>query len=279
MNAATILSSDALDIIFEHRNKQYGAYPLRRGYNRRLYQSLAVVMGIGLALVALNYFPFNPAPNDRAGLPPVVEDSVMLTAVDLPKDAPPLLPPPPPPAGIQAPVATVKDMVPVIVPDTEDADTLPTVDQLADHNPGPQTTAGATPAGDNAGSGPGVTGGTGQAPATPALAVEETNTVLEHAELMPEFPGGTAALLRFLGRNLQVPEETEEGRIKVPIKFVVDREGQLTDVEFLTPAAEPFKKEILRVIHKMPRWKPGRQNGRAVPVYFTIPIIFEMTGN
>jgi protein TonB len=96
---------------------------------------------------------------------------------------------------------------------------------------------------------------------------------------MPEFPGGTAALLRFLGRNLQVPEETEEGRIKVPVKFVVDREGQLTDVEFLTPTADPFKKEILRVIHKMPRWKPGRQNGRAVPVYFTIPIIFEMTGN
>src|SRR5882757_2552185 len=127
MNAATILSSDALDIIFEHRNKQYGAYPLRRGYNRRLYQSLAVVMGIGLALVALNYFPFNPKSSDGAGLPPVVEDSVVLTAVDLPRDAPP--PPPPPPAGIQAPVATVKDVVPVIVPDIQATDTLPTVDQ------------------------------------------------------------------------------------------------------------------------------------------------------
>jgi protein TonB len=65
----------------------------------------------------------------------------------------------------------------------------------------------------------------------------------------------------------------------VPVKFVVDKEGHLADVEFLTQTADPFKKEILRVIHKMPRWKPGRQNGKAVPVYFKIPIIFEVTGN
>jgi protein TonB len=98
---------------------------------------------------------------------------------------------------------------------------------------------------------------------------------------MPEFPGGMAALLRFLGRNLQVPEEGVAAgeRVRVPVKFVVNREGQLTDVEFVAQTGEVFKKEILRVIKKMPRWKPGLQHGKAVAVYYTIPIIFEMTDN
>jgi protein TonB len=80
---------------------------------------------------------------------------------------------------------------------------------------------------------------------------------------MPEYPGGIEALRRFLGRNLNVPEEAVEPgqRIKIPVKFVVSKDGNLSGVEFLVQPDERFKKEILRVMGKMPKWRPGSQHG------------------
>ena len=68
-------------------------------------------------------------------------------------------------------------------------------------------------------------------------------------------------------------------RLRVPVKFVVNKEGNLSGVEFLSQTDEVFKKEIVRVLNKMPRWKPGSQHGRPVAVYYTIPIIFQVQDN
>ncbi|NII25120.1 hypothetical protein HB364_08520 [Pseudoflavitalea sp. X16] len=83
---------------------------------------------------------------------------------------------------------------------------------------------------------------------------------------------------RFLGRHLRVPEEVIEPgqRVKVPVRFIVNKDGHLSGVEFITTADEAFKKEILRVVAKMPRWTPGSQGGKTVSVYCMIPIIFEV---
>ncbi len=96
---------------------------------------------------------------------------------------------------------------------------------------------------------------------------------------MPEFPGGMDALRRFLGRHLRVPEEVLEPgqKLKVPVRFVVNKDGQLSGVEFMANADEAFKKEIMRVVAKMPRWVPGSQGGKTVAVYYMIPIIFEVS--
>jgi protein TonB len=75
-----------------------------------------------------------------------------------------------------------------------------------------------------------------------------------------------------------VPENVIEAgqRLKVPVRFIVNKSGELSGVEFLVQADESVKQEILRVMHKMPKWKPGSQNGKNVAVYFTIPLVFEV---
>jgi periplasmic protein TonB len=270
MNAETILQSDLLDIIFENRNKQYGAYELRKGYNKHLLKAMLAIISIVSFFFVWNFLN-NNRNAETNGLPPLTTDTaVHLTKVVLPKE-------PPPPPKPKQPVASITDPVPVIVPDQNVKDTLHTIDDLADKVISDKNVDGPTS----------TSGNQTAAPQTPAVSntieplPEAEPLIIEKPEIMPEFPGGTAALLRFLGKNLQVPEDALEPgqRIRVPVKFVVNKEGSLSDVEFLTQTDHVFRKEILRVVAKMPKWKPGSQHGKTVAVYYTIPVIFDMTEN
>jgi periplasmic protein TonB len=268
MNAETILRSDVLDIVFENRNKQYGAYTLRKEYNQRLYKSLGIMLGMVLLLFVWNYWQNNFR---AAGASHFIQDSadtVKLIAVQIPND--------PPPPEIKAPkVATVANTTIKIVPDNVETKPLPTVNDLNDRVISTVTEDGDLPTSDN--QVPGNTTETTPA-AAPVPAPAPEPEVYEDAEVKPEFPGGVPALLRFLSRNLQVPEGMVEPgqRVKVPVKFVVAKDGNLTNVAFDGSADEAFKREIQRVLNKMPKWNPGTQHGRKVSVYFTIPIIFEV---
>jgi periplasmic protein TonB len=271
MKPEHILSSDLLDILFDQRNKEYGAYELRREYHRRLWIALCSVPVMAGLFLWMNYL-------NKAFQTDLVSDLrsdsavVKLIHLSPPEPEKPLV------APKQKQVATIKDTPPLIVPDQQKADPPPTVDELLNDNraisstteEGPPPTTNTSPAA-------ATPGGTGDAPAAtqPAPGVEKIVTT---AEVMPEFPGGVDALRRFLGRNLRVPENAMEPgqRIKVPVRFVVNKGGELSDVEFLVQVDEILKKEILRVMQKMPKWKSGSQNGRPVAVYFVIPIIFEV---
>jgi len=271
MKAETILQSDLLDIIFENRNKQYGAYQLRKEYNGRLYRALLFTLGIVLLFISFNILSkYFTAKMVSIVSTKNVDSGIILTTVRIPETpAPPLVKPTPQ-------LATIRNMVPLIVPDDQAKDTIATVDNLINNVISDKTNAGTPSNTDNA-----------SAQQNPAAVIETKpapepdNKVIENPEVLPEFPGGTAALLRFLGKNLQVPEEAMDAgqRIKIPVKFVVNRDGSLGDVEFLAQADQRFIKEILRVVAKMPRWKPGSVQGKTVAVYFTIPIIFETTEN
>lgn len=274
MKPDMILQSDMLDILFEGRNKDYGAYSLRRDYNGRLMKALYAMLLLVLLFFGGYYGLNGTETNKDESLVvcnfPVVELSAVY------QEEPPL------PKPLQQPpkkVATIKNAVPVIVPDNKKADPPPPVEELVKENAaiGTVTQDGEAPV--EAVSPPpaaAATGGSGTAPATPPPV--EAERVLPVAEKMPEFPGGQEALRRFLGRHLRVPEEVIEPgqRVKVPVRFIVSKDGQLSGVEFMATADEAFKKEILRVVAKMPRWTPGSQGGRAVSVYCMIPIIFEV---
>jgi periplasmic protein TonB len=270
MKAESILQSDILDIIFENRNKQYGAYQLRKEYNGRLYRALYFVLGIVMLFIAVNILSKYFTPKVVCNFPIATLDSgIQLTTVRIPETPPPSVKPTPP-------VATIRDMVPQIVPDNQATDSMPTIDIIDKSAISDKTTIGPPPTVDNP-----------PPPDKPVVVIvtkeppTEDGKIVENPEILPEFPGGTAALLRFLGKNLQVPEDAMEAgqRIKVPVKFVVKKDGSLGEVEFLTQADQRFKKEILRVVARMPRWKPGSVQGKTVAVYFTIPIIFETTEN
>ena len=106
----------------------------------------------------------------------------------------------------------------------------------------------------------------------------ETPKVFDVVEQMPEFPGGTAELMQFLSKNMKYPDEAtkagQEGRVIV--SFVVEEDGRVTNAKVVKSVAPLLDAEALRVIGLMPRWEPGRQNGEAVRVKYTIPVTFRL---
>lgn len=270
MEPSLILRSDALEILFENRNKQYGAYALRRNYPQNLLAGLgAMGLLVVLAIYFSGFYPKN-SNNDHLFTTTVClfTDSLQLTAIPArPKAVVP------PPAGPQKQVTTVKSTTPVLVPD-DLAETLPDQESLANAQIGELNRSGDP----NTGPEPIPFPENGQgAPAAPvAPPVEEGPEILEKATVMPAFPGGTAALQKWLSRQLR-PQETQEAgqKTRVVVRFVVDSNGEISRIHLARSAGEPFDSEVLRVLNKMPRWIPGQQNGRPISLWFTIPVIFE----
>jgi TonB family protein len=104
------------------------------------------------------------------------------------------------------------------------------------------------------------------------------NNVYVIVEEMPEFPGGSSALLDFINKNMLYPQEArekgEQGRVVV--EFVVTQEGRIINPKIVRNVSESIDKEALRVISLMPHWKPGKQNGRPVNVRYNLPLTFSL---
>lgn len=98
-------------------------------------------------------------------------------------------------------------------------------------------------------------------------------------EQMPVYPEGTEGMLEFINKNLKYPEEAQKKGIegKVILRFVVGCNGYVSDVQIMRGLDPLIDREAVRVVKLMPRWKPGKQNGRPVPVYFTLPVSFKLT--
>ncbi|HET7000845.1 MAG TPA: energy transducer TonB, partial [Puia sp.] len=195
---------------------------------------------------------------------------VIIHVVNLDKDVKPLIPTVRP--SVPRTPATTPYFKPVIVADRMVSEPMPTIEKIETSAIGLKTSAGSPDNGE-----PPVRGNTaGAATAQHEEPVEDRNKVLEIAEIMPEFPGGTEALKRFLIRNLRMPENNlEEGaQVKVIARFVVGADGRVRDIEISLPADAEFNAEVKRVIGKMPDWKPGSQNHRNVAVYFYLPVNF-----
>ena len=267
MEPSTILRSDALDILFENRNKQYGAYTLRREYPRRLLIAMAAMTGI--VLLGFGFlFPRGDTPKIMIS-PLIGPDSV--TLIILPPPPPPAPEPPAPPAPAP-PAATEQYVKPEIVPDELHKDPLPEMSDLENKIISTETIEGPASDGLTRPPQPENTG-TGAAPIPPAK--EEAPAIRETAAVMPSFPGGLGALQRWLSKNLRPQDGIEPGqRVKVIARFVVDVNGNITGIRLTQTGGDPYDQEVLRVINKMPKWNPGRQNGETVAVWFNIPIIF-----
>ena len=110
-------------------------------------------------------------------------------------------------------------------------------------------------------------------------ASETSETPLEVAEIMPEFPGGTEALLSFIKDNLEYPQKAIDGQTegRVIIRFVVNSNGEISDPTILKGINKNLDQAAIDVINKLPRWKPGQQDGQPVSVRFTLPIVFKLT--
>ena len=110
----------------------------------------------------------------------------------------------------------------------------------------------------------------------------DSNAVYTVVERMPEFPGGSGAMMLYLSKHIEYPDEALDAGMagKVFLRFVVDKEGQVKDVKVLrgVAGAPSLEREAVRVVKGMPKWSPGVQNGKAVATQYTLPVYFKMTG-
>ena len=267
MEPLAMLHTDPLDLLFENRNKLYGAYPLRKYYNQRL----SISMGCTFTLVVISsFFYLYNNPNSvfiqNRPLPP----DVILRDISLIPDIKPpvqILRP-----SVSKPPVTMIYNTPLIVADQKVQRTMTKIDQLQTAAIGLITSAGE-PDNEEPQTNGNATAGTQISQPEP---VENKTEVLETAEVMPAFPGGLEALKRFLLKNLRMPENNlaEGSRVQVIARFVVGADGYVRDIEITHPGEPEFNAEVTRVVSRMPDWMPGFQNHRSVAVYFSLPVNF-----
>ncbi len=271
MKTDAILNADVLDIIFDNRNKQYGAYTLRKFYNNRLYKALGLTFTLAAVL-----FAFSFVGKEKPIIAPYITGPVVLSPPPIDKIPTPEKPkekaaaPKAATPKIQQPTQAFKNNI-KIVPDNKAS----IIKDLKDEIPiGLKDTKGdlgvplvVTP---KLTEGPEVKGD--PEPVKPAIDKTSPN---DFAEVMPLYPGGMAALRKFLERNLQNPQDLDEGEnVVVKIRFIVGYDGTLKGFETIQDGGAAFNNEVIRVLKKMPQWIPGKTKGENVSVYFTIPVNF-----
>lgn len=271
MEKQKLLQASYLDILYDERNKSYGGYELRSKYPKRVRRALSAVLlctGIASAVPVIAGMMGKPEDLNRK----------LERVVDLANlETPPVEPTPPMPKVETPPseVAAAKITPPVIVendqvaPDDLMADKDDLKDKMiSDHNQdGDKTDTDISLPDDLTGKGPGGPAVV-ETPAPPS-------GPLVHVEQMPEFNGDVNS---YLSSKLRYPEQAREAGIegRVVVKFVVNEDGDITGAQVIRSIGGGCDEEALRVVNAMPRWKAGRQNGRAVKVYFNLAIKFDL---
>lgn len=275
MDVNKIMSADILDLIFDGRNKEYGAYQLRKTYNRRLTFAL---LGTALLCILLigGYFLSNAMGDDEEAKQVVVQDVQLEEVKEEKKNEPP--PPPPPPKPEPPKVEITKFTPPKIVKDEDvkEDEKPPEVEKLEETKIGTINQEGikdegivAPPVSDE---GKGVV-------EAPKKVEEDWDKTFTKVEIESEYPGGASAWQRYLNKNFRYPQEAIDNEITgvVVVQFIVDKEGNVSDVEAISgPSNGGLREEAIRVIKKSGKWTPAVQNGRQVKSYKKQPIVFKL---
>lgn len=117
-----------------------------------------------------------------------------------------------------------------------------------------------------------------QAQKTVVSQKEQKPEVFMVVENMPEYPGGNEAMIAFFVKNMKYPADAQKNKVqgRVLVIFVVERDGTITDVQVAKPTFPSLDDEAMRLVKKMPKWKPGTQRGVPVRVKFTLPVVFKL---
>ena len=276
MSKVDLIDNNWVDLVFEGRNKEYGAYVLRKDTGKRNLKSMLIVFAVIIAIMAAvaakvaieNAFPKKVA----------METDVELSKLAQKKEAK---------VEKKAPVkveeqkvvekvkSSVKFTPPVIKKDSE----VKPEEELKSQEDLNKT---KTAIGSFDVKGNDEAGGEGlkakEVIAQPEPPKEEETKVFDVVEVMPSFPGGQAALFEWLSKNIKYPVVAEENGVqgRVIVTFVVERNGSITDVQVVKSVDPSLDKEAVRVVKAMPHWIPGKQNGSAVRVKFTVPVTFRL---
>lgn len=259
------------DLVFASRNRAYGAFELRQTYATTLKQ--AAVLGVSLCSIGLLTSALLTWLDPRAGLPTTRTTPVNVLPPPPTEQPEKVLPPPPPPKTEAPKVSSTRFLTPEIKVEVTEEVPIATQDELQKAPAAQETVVGnpndvEVPAEPVAKAAPEV------------VELKRTNDETDFlpVEQQPEFPGGLSSLAEFLRKNLRYPAEASRSGVagKVYIEFVVRADGSIDRAQVQKGIGFGCDEEALRVVRLMPKWKPGKQSGRAVPAKFTLPIVFAL---
>ena len=271
-----LVSNEWTDLVFEGRNQDYGAYKLRKGTTKRNVWSIiivalaAVLLYLGLQLqhmVEANRQVENTQAIELSALEQKKKEAKVEKKEQIKVE---------PEKVVEKVKSSVKFTAPVIKKDNEvkEEDEIK-LDEVEKSN----KAVGAFTVEGNDEVGGEVLKAKEEiaAPEPPKQQVEE-NKVFDVVEQMPSFPGGMGALMSWLSQNIKYPVIAAENGVqgRVIVQFVVEKDGSITDVKVAKSVDPSLDKEAARVVGSMPHWIPGKQNGSAVRVKYTVPVTFKL---
>ena len=270
-----------VEMVFAGKNKEYGAYQLRKGTSGRNIKSLLILV-IAAALVggflAWKVIEQKQAEEQQAYMEAMELAKLQQQAKKEEKKKEPVKPKIEPKKEIPVARETQKFTAPVIKKDelVKEENQVKQMDKLdekvavgTENKEGTKDRLAEAVRSDIAVAAP---------PPPPAPKPEVSNKVFDVVEEMPHFPGGAAALQAFLSSNTKYPVVAQENGVqgRVIVSFVVERDGSITDVRVVRSVDPSLDREASRVVRSMPRWSPGKQNGSTVRVKYTVPVVFRL---
>ena len=270
-----LIDNGWVDLVFEGKNQAYGAYQLRKNTGIRNLKALAVMFAAFIIIAGIVYAKVS-IENYIASQNAAIEADVELQSLAEKKEIKEEKKDEPEVEKIE--IERVKSSVAFTVPEIKKDDEvkedqeMKSQDELSETN----TAIGAFT----------VEGNDETAEvkhveekiAEPEPVKEEETKVFDVVEQMPSFPGGPSALMQYLSSNIKYPVVAEENGVqgRVVCTFVVERDGSITDVRVVKSVDPSLDKEAVRVVKSMPKWIPGKQNGSAVRVKYTVPVTFRL---
>ena len=276
MSKIDLISSDWVDLVFEGRNKAYGAYRLRKSTTKRnILAMVAVVILLIVAFIILTVKNFVDEQRAKVAMTQVAE----LTNYKQPEKKAEVKQKKvevEPERVVERVKSSIKFTAPVIKKDEEvkPDEELKTQDELMST----KTAIGTFDVKGNDDANGEVLKAKEVIAEPEPPKHEEENKVFDFVEQQPLFPGGPAALMKYLSEHTKYPVVAQENGVqgRVTVQFVVEKDGSISDVHVLRGVDPSLDREAVRVVKSMPRWTPGKQNGINVRVNYRVPVLFRL---
>jgi protein TonB len=268
MSKIDLTSKEWCELVFEGKNKEYGAYELRQSSTKRHYWALIIVLALSVVLFSLPTLIDIVTPmEDHLVVTEVTTLSDLQEPDEMQEEAQKIEAPPPPPLK-----SAIKFTAPVITKaEIHEDDEIKTQDEVTKSKAEVSFT---TIEGDD--DNPNAESISDQ---LNQIANQQTeDKPYEIVEQMPQYPGGEKAMREFIAKNLRYPTVAQEGGIegRVFVRFIISKTGEVSNVEVMRSVHPLCDKEAVRVIQLMPKWIPGKNNGNAVSVIYSVPIVFKL---
>ena len=272
-----LISGAWTDLVFENRNQAYGAYVLRKSTGKR--NVIAILAVILLAIACQIGLTLKNIADEAAAKRQAMQEAVELSALEQKKEDKVERKEVVRQENVEKVVEKVKSSVKFTAPEIKKDNEVRPEDEMKsqDEIMSSKLSVGSFDVKGNDEGGE-VLKAKEVIATEPVKPKEEENKVFDVVEQMPSFPGGNAALMNYLGQNIKYPVIAEENGIqgRVIVQFVVGKDGHISDVRVAKSVDPSLDKEAVRVVKGMPRWIPGKQNGQAVTVRYTLPVTFRL---